>query len=327
MDEALGSLTNPSVGAMTVSDVTWTRMPSRRSNGWPAMSDEGVISTGCGSGFPRGDEGHGRGQGDSSVIGGLHGIRAGTNSCTVAVTVTSLPTAAAAGGALLVNTKIPSEVAGSVSACASGVCRKKPLVLRAVTTPVVVTNCPSYGERASAPWIWAMVRATACTVIVVVAVLLRSSASETVKVRTRGPEGVPGATVTSSEKVRSPAVTSPLVPSSNRGEGFAPPMLVRSAVTARPLLVGLPPGVTATVSSELPPAGTELGFAAAVPLGAVGPPQPLAGLALLRGVGAPTVKSELLLSVSVQPPRLRRAAVVLERTAVGPAPSKSLAPP
>src|SRR6185503_2023513 len=46
---------------------------------------------------------------------------------------------------------------------------------------------------------------------------------------------------------------------------------------------------------------------------------------LLRGLGEPTEKSMLLLSESKQPPRLRRAAVVLLKLPVGPAPSKQLA--
>ena len=51
----------------------------------------------------------------------------------------------------------------------------------------------------------------------------------------------------------------------------------------------------------------------------VGAPPPAQGLwseALLRGLGAPTVKSLLLLSVSVQPLLFLMAAVVFESTAV-----------
>src|SRR5690349_8901873 len=46
---------------------------------------------------------------------------------------------------------------------------------------------------------------------------------------------------------------------------------------------------------------------------------------LLRGVGAPVAKSPWLLFVSVQPLLARIAAVVFERFAVGPAPSKQFA--
>jgi hypothetical protein len=52
---------------------------------------------------------------------------------------------AAAGGALDVNTKIPSDVLRSASTVASGSCRKKPLLLVPVTMPVVVT-LPARGE-------------------------------------------------------------------------------------------------------------------------------------------------------------------------------------
>ena len=55
-----------------------------------------------------------------SVSGGCSGSAAGTNSATVPVTCTSAPTAAAAGGAELVNTRMPSDVAGSASTVASG---------------------------------------------------------------------------------------------------------------------------------------------------------------------------------------------------------------
>src|SRR6218665_1276726 len=54
--------------------------------------------------------------------------------------------------------------------------------------------------------------------------------------------------------------------------------------------------------------------------GCAGPVSPLhtaAAVLLLRGAGAATVKSLALLPVSVQPPALRRAAVVFDRAAVG----------
>ena len=53
--------------------------------------------------------------------------------------------------------------------------------------------------------------------------------------------------------------------------------------------------------------------------------QSLSGEPVLRGFGLPVAKSAALLSVSVQPPRARRAAVVLLGPAVGPAPSKQFA--
>ncbi|MCW0425785.1 hypothetical protein NB717_002374 [Xanthomonas sacchari] len=47
---------------------------------------------------------------------------------------------------------MPSEVSGSASAWASGVCRKKPALRRAVTMPLVATTWPTSGERAPLPW-------------------------------------------------------------------------------------------------------------------------------------------------------------------------------
>ena len=56
----------------------------------------------------------------------------------------------------------------------------------------------------------------------------------------------------------------------------------------------------------------------------MGLPQLFAGEWLLRGVGEPTRKSPALLSVSVQPPSFRSAAVVFAIVAVGPLPSKQV---
>lgn len=149
---ALVSLTLPAVAALTVSEATETRMPSTASN-WskaPAGSGNVVVSAmGAGKGLPAeiwttvGEL--------SSVSGGWKGSEPGTNSTTVAVTWTRLPTAAAAGGAELVKTKMPSEVSGSASTVASGSCMKKPLLLRPVTMPRVVTLLPTIGELAPAP--------------------------------------------------------------------------------------------------------------------------------------------------------------------------------
>ncbi len=49
------------------------------------------------------------------------------------------------------------------------------------------------------------------------------------------------------------------------------------------------------------------------------------GAAVLRGLGAAAAKSELLLSVSMQPLPARKSAVVVEGVGAGPAPSKKLA--
>jgi hypothetical protein len=55
--------------------------------------------------------------------------------------------------------------------------------------------------------------------------------------------------------------------------------------------------------------------------------QSVLGLTLLRGVGAPAMKSLALLSVSVQPPSTRRTLVVLLGAGVAPGPSKKSAFP
>ncbi|MGH8598997.1 MAG: hypothetical protein ACREXT_20305, partial [Gammaproteobacteria bacterium] len=98
-------------------------------------------------------------------------------------------------------------------------------------------------------------------------------------------------------------------------------------MTVIPVLAGFVPGVTVTVNSDEPPAVRLDGVASPTPLGGVLPPPPqtLAAVALLRGVGAPDAKSVALLSVSVQPLLPRRTAVVLLGAGVGPAPSKQFA--
>ena len=88
----------------------------------------------------------------SSVSGGCVGSALGTYSCTVPRTCTRLPTAASAGGAALVNTNTPSDVIGSASASASGICTKKPLLRRAVTMALVMTVWPTSGELLPLPW-------------------------------------------------------------------------------------------------------------------------------------------------------------------------------
>src|SRR5687768_13039977 len=115
-------------------------MPSSRSSCSmepPGAGNPGVNGIGAGSGWPValsvtvGEL--------ISVSGGWAGSAEGTNSTTVPVTATRLPTDASAGGALDVNTKIPSDVFGSPSPVASGSWMKKPLLLTPVTTPRVTT--------------------------------------------------------------------------------------------------------------------------------------------------------------------------------------------
>ncbi len=110
-----------------------------------------------------------------------------------------------------------------------------------------------------------------CTLSAIVAAPLRDCASLIAAGRLSTPGVAPGPTVARYEKTRSPPVTSPLVSSSNRACAPEPPISVRSAVTARPVLVGLAPGVTVTVSSVVPPTCTSDGLDAPMPLGLVGP--------------------------------------------------------
>src|SRR5437660_3729314 len=65
----------------------------------------------------------------------------------------------------------------------------------------------------------------------------------------------------------SPATASPCVPSSKNGCAAEPRIAVRFAVTARPVLVGLEPGVTATLNSVALPACTDAGLALPTPDG------------------------------------------------------------
>src|SRR5581483_574216 len=67
----------------------------------------------------------------------------GRNSLTMPLTVTESPILTV--GALLVNTKMPSEVASSASGFGS--CIQKPLLVLAVTMPgTLPTAAPRYGE-------------------------------------------------------------------------------------------------------------------------------------------------------------------------------------
>src|SRR6266550_3472472 len=93
-------------------------------------------------------------------------------------------------------------------------------------------------------------------------------------------------------------------------------MLVRSPVTMMPVLVGPVAGVTVTVKRVVSPGSGPDGFAE--PAAESEPPalHTFVAEALLRGTGETTVKSELLLSVSVHPPAFLSAAVVFVSAAV-----------
>src|SRR5438105_3839065 len=149
------------------------------------------------------------------------------------------------------------------------------------------------------------------TVRAMEALPLRACASVMLHGRFLAPSGVAISTVAWNEKTLSPAVTSPFVPSSKKACEAAPPIAVNVHVTTSPVLGGTVPGVTLTVSSVPPPCGTALGFPAPTPLGFVVAPHTLKAVAVLRGFGAPAVKSALLLSVSKHPPPPRKSAVVL----------------
>src|SRR5215813_8112710 len=97
----------------------------------------------------------------------------------------------------------------------------------------------------------------------------RPSASETVHGSVMFPGEVAAGIVIESEYTRSPPVASPFVPSSKKLCVAEPPTAVRSQVTARPVLAGVKPGVTDTVSSVELPAGADAGDAAPTPVGAV----------------------------------------------------------
>src|SRR5258706_1308079 len=94
-------------------------------------------------------------------------------------------------------------------------------------------------------------------------------------------------------------------------------MLVRSALTAMPVLEGAVAGETLTVSNVWLAGSSDPGEARPRPEGCEGsPPQEFAGAVLLRGIGPTTTKSAALLPVSMQPLPFRTAAVVLESAAV-----------
>ena len=169
VDVAEASLRNPCVGAVTVSEAIDTRMPSTFSSASRVdvgLMSDAVIGIGAGSGWPVATGTIVR-LPAISVSGGCTGSAPGTNSVTVPVTCSSAPTTAAGGSVDPVKTTMPSDVSGSVSASASGVCRKKPFDLRAVTTPRVDTVAPTIGEVAPAPWMaWIVVSCTSSLRIV-----------------------------------------------------------------------------------------------------------------------------------------------------------------
>src|SRR5262249_33390121 len=112
-------------------------------------------------------------------------------------------------------------------------------------------------------------KATAVTVRAIEVVLLRPCASATVIGRLFAPGVVLTATTVEKENVPSPAVGSPLLPSSKNTWFAAPPIALKFPVTVIPVLVGLVPGVTTTRSNVVPPCATDEGVALPTPVGFV----------------------------------------------------------
>src|ERR1051325_1151052 len=196
-----------------------------------------------------------------------------------------------------------------------------------VTTPRTLTTWPRRSGTVSAgavsTFAWAIVEsADGLTKSAAFVPVERNCASVAVTGMLFAPGVVAGATVALKEKMLSPGVTSPFVPLSKSVCEALPPMEVRFAVTAMPVLVGLAPGVTVAVRSVVPPCATGVGLNAAT---TAKPLQSCVGDAVLRGFGAAAVKSEAFWFVSVQPPCARRTALVLLGAGVGPVPSKQLA--
>src|SRR5207245_4115111 len=93
------------------------------------------------------------------------------------------------------------------------------------------------------------------------AIAERFWASVIVTGRVLAPCDVPGTTVARKLKL--------LLPSSAKACVEDPPIDERSALTWIPVLVGLVPGVTVTISSDVPPTTTGFGFANPAPEGFV----------------------------------------------------------
>ena len=150
------------------------------------------------------------------MVGRPNAIDSGTNSAIVPLTCTKSPAAGTSGAPNPVKTKSPSDVNGSPSSIPSGVWMKKPFDRCAVTTPAVVTNCPSNVEVTADPWIEAIGSVVTCSTATRMAteavrdrVAERAGVSEMVAVIVRNP-GPPGMLAVH-EKMRSFAVTSPPV--------------------------------------------------------------------------------------------------------------------
>src|SRR6187401_2786979 len=86
-------------------------------------------------------------------------------------------------------------------------------------------------------------------------------ASEATAVTDCIPPGCPAGIVAEYEKILSPGVASPFVPSSKKACVAEPPMFDKFPITVIPVLGGVVAGMTVTVKSVVPPGVTVVGFA------------------------------------------------------------------
>ena len=107
------------------------------------------------------------------------------------------------------------------------------------------------------------------TVSEIDAVAVRDCASVIVACSVLGPSLVPTATAVENVNTLSPPTASPFVPSSKKGCAAEPPIAVRSARTAMPVLGGPLPGVTVTMRRVVSPGSSVFGLAAPTPDGLV----------------------------------------------------------
>src|SRR5258708_35417102 len=109
-------------------------------------------------------------------------------------------------------------------------------------------------------------------------VLLRPWASATTMGRLLAPGVALTATTAEKENVPSPAVGSPLLPSSKKGWVAGPPIALKSPLTVIPVLAGPLPGGTTTPTRAGPPRAPEARGALPAPPGlAFAPPCPALG--------------------------------------------------
>jgi hypothetical protein len=119
------------------------------------------------------------------------------------------------------------------------------------------------------------------------------------------------------EKIPSPAVTSPFVPSSYIGCVEDPPADVRFTCTVIPVLAGEVAAVTVAVSNVAFPVNTAAGVALAVAESDTAPVHAASVVDVLRGKGPPEILKSVLLFAVTEHDGVRIAAVVFVNAAVG----------